>query len=73
MFPEAPSHTGSSHSRPHLLSQLLVLGLQVLAVSAPGSVELDEDVFAVVVDDGVEVLCNHHLSGQQRAPERFLV
>lgn len=45
----------------HLLSQLLVFGLQVLAVATPGSVELDQNVFAVVIDDGVKVLRHHHL------------
>lgn len=50
---------------PHLLSQLLVLGLQVLAVSAPRSVELDQDVLAVVVDDGVKVLGHQDLNARQ--------
>lgn len=45
----------------HLLSQLLVFGLQVLAVATPRSVELDQNVFAVVIDDGVKVLRHHHL------------
>lgn len=45
----------------HLLSQLLVFGLQVLAVATPRSVELDQNVFAVVVDDGVKVLRHQHL------------
>lgn len=40
----------------HLLPQLLVFGLQTLAVSTPRSVELDQHVFAVVVDEVVEVL-----------------
>lgn len=58
--------TGSEASSwcllPHLLAQLLVLGLQVLAVSAPRGVELDQHVFAVVVDDGVKVLGHHDLN-----------
>lgn len=45
----------------HLLSQLLVFGLQGLAVAAPGSVELDQNVFGGIVDDGVKVLGDHHL------------
>lgn len=53
-----PRHPGSG---PHLLPQLLVLGLQALAVSAPWSVELDQNIFAVVIDDGVKVLCHHNL------------
>lgn len=73
MFQAAPSTTGSAHCRSHLLSQLFVFGLQVFAVSAPWGIELDEDIFAVVVDDGVKVLSDHHLRGQQRAPERLLV
>lgn len=47
---------------PHLLSQLLEFGLQVLAVSAPRSVKLDQHVFAVVVDDGVKVLSHQDLN-----------
>jgi hypothetical protein len=39
-----------------ILTQLLVDGLELLAVSAPGRVELDEGVLAVVGDDLVEVL-----------------
>lgn len=46
---------------PHLLAQLLVLGFQALAVAAPWSVELNQNIFAVVIDDGVKVLCHHHL------------
>lgn len=72
MFQAAPSTIGSSHCGPYFLSQLFVFGLQVLAVSAPGSVELDEDIFAVVIDDRVKVLSDHHLR-RQRAPERLLV
>lgn len=46
----------------HLLPELFVFGLQALAVSAPRSVELDQHVFAVIVDDGVEVLSHEDLN-----------
>ena len=45
----------------YLLSQLLVFGCQRLAVTTPGRIELDENVFGGVVDDLVELLCHHHL------------
>lgn len=51
-------HPGSG---PHLLAQLLVLGFQALAVATPWSVELNQNIFAVVIDDGVKVLCHHNL------------
>lgn len=57
---------------PHLLSQLVVFGLQVLAVSAPRSVELDQHVFAVVVDDGVEVLSHQNLNTNVRR-HKFII
>lgn len=53
-----PRHPGSG---PHLLAQLLVLGFQALAVAAPWSVELNQNIFAVIIDDGVKVLCHHYL------------
>lgn len=64
--------TPDTHWRHYLLSQFFVFGLQVLAVAAPGSIELNEDIFAVVVDDGVKVLSNHHLRGQQKACQSCL-
>lgn len=51
-------HPGSG---PHLLAQLVVLGFQALAVAAPWSIELNQNIFAVVIDDGVKVLCHHNL------------
>lgn len=48
-------------SLPHLFSQLVVFGLQTLAVSTPWGIKLDQHVFAVIVDDGVKVLSNKNL------------
>ncbi|GMR60670.1 hypothetical protein PMAYCL1PPCAC_30865, partial [Pristionchus mayeri] len=46
-----------------LLSQLLPGGNELLAVSAPGSVELDEDVLGGVTGDLLEVLSDESLHG----------
>lgn len=46
-----------------LLAQGGVHGLQLLAVPAPGRVELDEDVLLGVHHDGVEGLAHHDLDG----------
>ncbi|GMR39660.1 hypothetical protein PMAYCL1PPCAC_09855, partial [Pristionchus mayeri] len=44
-----------------LLSQLLPHGGERLAVTAPGSIELDEHALAGVLDDLIEVLADQHL------------
>ena len=40
---------------------LLVEGSEGLAVTAPGSVELDEDVLSLILDDGIKVLVDESL------------
>lgn len=52
-----------SHSL-YLLSQLFIFGLQALAVATPWSVELNQDIFALVVDNGVKVLSHHNLESR---------
>lgn len=46
-----------------LLGQLVVDGRQLLAVAAPGGVELNQNILGLVKDDLIEVLLHHHLDG----------
>lgn len=45
----------------HLLSKFFVFRLQALAVSTPGGVKLDENVFAVIIYNWVKVLSHKNL------------
>lgn len=45
----------------HLFSQLIVLGLKVLAVTTPWCVELDQDIFTVIIHNGIKVLSHNNL------------
>ena len=55
-------HLGDGDSRfiLQLLRQFFVFGRQRLAVAAPGSVKLDQDVALGIVDDFVKVLAHCH-------------
>lgn len=45
----------------HLLTKLVVNRSELFAVTAPWGVELDEDVFLTVSDEGLEVFRNGNL------------
>lgn len=49
----------------YLLSEFLVFGLQVLAVSTPRSIELNENIFAVIIYKLVKVFSHNHLKKQK--------
>ena len=50
----------------HLLSKLLVFRLQALAVATPGSIELNQHILAVIVDNGIKVLSHQNLGKKHR-------
>jgi len=61
LFSAELSFTLAVETLTYLLSQLLVFGLQILAMATPGCIKLYQDIFVFCINNFIKVLSNHHL------------